>query len=94
MRKIDAYLSRKAQAEWPTAIVWKEEPSAVINMDNIGNGNGNGSCERFILERDGYEDIILGNQFKEARAGLDALLASARSKKQQKTGSNVTSQDT
>jgi hypothetical protein len=91
MRKIDAYLSRKAQAEWPTALVWKEEPSsATIPV----NGNGDAG-ERFILEREGYEDIILGHPFKEARAGLETLLASARAKRAGKdTEANVTPKDT
>ena len=90
MRKIDAYLSRKAQAEWPTAIVWKEEPSSPAVPIN-----GNGSCERFILERDGYDAIILGHQFKEARAGLESLLASSRAKRAVKDAApNVTPNDT
>jgi hypothetical protein len=81
MRKIDAYLSRKAQAEWPTALVWKEEPSsATIPVNGTGNGDAS-SGERFILEREGFEDIILGHPFREARAGLETLLASARAKK-------------
>lgn len=93
MRKIDAYLSRKAQAEWPTALVWKEEPSSVTVPLN-GNGDA-GSCERFILERDGHEAIILGHQFKEARAGLETLLASARAKRAVKDAApNVTPNDT
>lgn len=85
MRKIDAYLSRKAQAEWPTAIVWKEEASsATLRL----NGDGN-SGHQFILERQGHQDIILGHNFGEAKAGLDALLASERSKR-----SSVTPKDT
>lgn len=74
MRKVDAYLSRKAQAVWPTAIVWKDEP----------NGNGDVVKWLFILEREGFEDILLGNQFPEARSGLEALLASERSKRANK----------
>jgi hypothetical protein len=93
MRKIDAYLSRKAQAEWPTALVWKEEPSSATIPVN-GNGNGDAG-ERFILERDGHDAIILGHQFKEARAGLETLLASARAKKAVKDAApNVTPNDT
>lgn len=77
MRKVDGFLSRQAQEEWPTAIVWKEEAASPGN----GNGNGNGHGDRFILERHGVEDVLLGSQFKEARAGLAALLSSERSKK-------------
>jgi hypothetical protein len=68
MRKVDGYLSLQAQATWPTAIVWKEE----------AEGNG---VDRFLLERQDEETVLLGNVFKEARAGLDALLASERSKR-------------
>lgn len=68
MKKVDGYLSRQAQVEWPTAIVWKEE----------AEGNGE---DRFLLERHGEETVLLGNIFKEARAGLLALLASEQSKK-------------
>lgn len=77
MRKVDGFLSRQAQEEWPTAIVWKEEPPVPAN--SVLNGNGHEG--RFILERQGMEDVLLGNQFKEARAGLSALLSSERSKK-------------
>lgn len=68
MRKVDGFLSRQAQGAWPTAIVWKEE----------AEGNG---VDRFILERHGKDAVLLGNLFKEARAGLQALLASENSKK-------------
>lgn len=68
MKKVDGYLSRKAQAGWATAIVWKEE----------AEGNG---VDRFILERHGIQDVLLGNVFREAKAGLEALLASEHSKK-------------
>jgi len=68
MRKVDGYLSGQAQAAWPTAIVWKEE----------AEGDG---VDRFILERYGKDDVLLGNMFREARAGLQALLASENSKK-------------
>jgi hypothetical protein len=74
MRKVDGFLSRQAQEAWPTALVWKEGA--------VSPGNGNISQEEcFILERHGVENVLLGNQFREARAGLDALLASERSKK-------------
>lgn len=78
MRKIDAFLSRKAQEDWPTAIVWKEEASSAMLRLN-GNGKGDGNV--YILEREDHDDIILGHNFGEARAGLEAYLASARSKK-------------
>lgn len=68
MKKVDGFLSRQAQEVWPTAIVWKEE----------AEGNG---IDRFLLERHGMETILLGNIFKEARAGLLALMASEQSKK-------------
>jgi hypothetical protein len=68
VKKVDGYLSRKAQAAWPTAIIWKEQ----------AEGNG---VDRYILERQGEVDVLLGNVFGEAKAGLDALLASARSRK-------------
>jgi hypothetical protein len=78
MRKIDAYLSRKAQAQWPTAVVWKEEASsATLRL----NGNGKEGGQVFILEREGYDSIILGHDFGEAKAGLEALVASERSRK-------------
>lgn len=68
MKKVDGYLSKQAQEEWPTALVWKEE----------AEGNG---VDRFLLERQGEPTILLGNIFKEARAGLEALLASERSRR-------------
>jgi hypothetical protein len=68
MRKVDAFLSRLAQQEWPTAIVWAE----------LAEGNG---VDRYILERYGTEDILLGNRFNEVRVSLDVLLSSERVKK-------------
>ncbi len=73
MRKVDGYLSKQAQEEWPTALVWKED----------AEGNG---LDRFILERQDEPTILLGNIFKAARAGLEALLASERSKRGAKEG--------
>lgn len=68
MRKVDAFLSRLAQGEWPTAIVWTD----------LAEGNG---VDRYILERHGTEDILLGNRFNEVRVSLDVLLSSERVKK-------------
>jgi len=68
MRKVDAFLSRLAQQEWPTAIVWAE----------LAEGNG---VDRYILERYETEDILLGNRFNEVRVSLDVLLSSERVKK-------------
>lgn len=68
MRKVDAFLSRTAQGQWPTAVIWLE-PS---------EGNG---LDRYILERHGVEDVLLGHQFKEVRVSLDVLLNSEQAKK-------------
>ncbi len=63
MRKVDAFLSRIAQGQWPTAVVW------------FDSSEGNG-LDRYILERHGVEDILLGHQFKEVRVSLDVLVNS------------------
>jgi hypothetical protein len=68
MRKVDAFLSRLAQQEWSTAIVWMES----------AEGNG---VDRYILERYETEDILLGNRFNEVRVSLDVLLSSERAKR-------------
>lgn len=68
MRKVDAFLSRLAQGQWPTAVVWIEP----------GEGNG---LDRYILERHGVPDILLGHQFKEVRVSLDVLLNREQAKK-------------
>lgn len=68
MRKVDAFLSRLAQAQWPTAIIWFE-PS-----------EGNGS-DRYILQRHGVDDILLGHQFKEVRVSLEVLINSEQARK-------------
>lgn len=72
MRKVDGYLSNLAQQDWPTALVWKEEVGPVAEK---------GPSERFVLEREGMEGVILGNHFKEARAGLAAMMSSERSRR-------------
>lgn len=71
MKKVDAFLSRKAQEMWPTAIVWKEEASS-SNLRLDGNTKSHGQV--FILQREGNPDIILGQQFQQAKAQLEALL--------------------
>lgn len=78
MRKVDAFLSRKAQEMWPTAIVWKEEASsATLRLD----GSGNSHAQVFILQRAGNADVILGQQFPQAKAQLEALIQVEYAKK-------------
>jgi hypothetical protein len=73
----DEFLTLRAQEMWPTAVVYKEEPSsATLRLDGSGN-----SQHVFILQREGHGDIILGHKPGEAKAGLDALLASERSRR-------------
>jgi len=71
MRKIDAFLSRKAQEAWPTAVVWKEEASSsTLRLD----GSGSNSGQVFILQRESYQDFILGRRFQDAKAELEVLV--------------------
>ena len=78
MRKIDAFLSRKAQEMWPTAVVWKEEVSSA-NLQLDGGANSHGQV--FILQIEGNSDVILGQQFQQAKAKLEALLKRESAKK-------------
>ncbi len=71
MRKVDAFLSRKAQAVWPTAVVFKEEIPAEGAL---------GPRIRFVLERRGQESLDLGGPFGVARQALYALRNAANGK--------------
>ena len=65
MKRVDGYLSRKAQAAWPTAVVYcDEEPQT----------------QRWTLEREGVETVGLGSSFGAARGALYALIAAERNK--------------
>ena len=59
MKRVDAYLSRKAQAFWPTAVVYCE--------------TGEDGAAKYLLERREGETLELGREFGEAKAGLFAL---------------------
>jgi len=59
MRRVDGYLSRKAQAFWPTALVYCE--------------TGPGGTARYLLERREGETLDLGANFGEAKAGILVL---------------------
>lgn len=83
MRKVDAFLSRRAQEMWPTAIVWKEEASPeTLRLD----GNGNSQGQVFILQREGNLDIILGQYFQRAKAQLETLIEREHLKKVKEPG--------
>lgn len=77
MKMIDGFLSRLAQTQWPDALVWKEE---------MAPEGDKGPSERFILERQDKDVIILGRRFPEARAGLAAFMTSERSRAKAKEG--------
>jgi hypothetical protein len=59
MKRVDAYLSGKAQAFWPTALVYCE--------------TGPDGSMKYLLERREGETLDLGAQFGEAKAALLAV---------------------
>lgn len=61
---IDGYLSGKAQAVWPGALVFKRE---------LPEGG-----ETWILRRSGHEDIGLGDRFQAAKMAVAALIKAER----------------
>lgn len=79
MKRVDPFLSRKAQAVWPTALVLCEETG-----ERVGPGDRLVS-ERWTIERrkEGGQDLEtldLGPSFRDARQALDALLAATRAR--------------
>lgn len=69
MKQIDAYLSRKASAAWPSATVSKEE---------IPPDDHHGPRTHFVLERQGVEAVSLGYNFGRAREALYLLIKQAK----------------
>lgn len=67
---VDTYLTRKAQAAWPRAIVYAagDRPA-----------EGEPDTRPFRLSRDGQPDVILGEGgFRDARVALNLLTRAAR----------------
>ncbi|MDZ4391176.1 MAG: hypothetical protein U0974_15745 [Gemmatimonadales bacterium] len=63
LRTLDAYLTGKADATWPGAIVWR-----------LGEDGHDGTAARYLLERRGQPEIPLGAAgFADARRALAAL---------------------
>lgn len=69
MRQVDVYLTRKAQAVWPTAMVFKEE---IPPRDDVG------PRVHFALQRKDEALVDLGGPFGLARQALYALRNAAR----------------
>lgn len=69
MKRIDGFLSRKAQAHWPGALVYCED---------LGNG------ETWTLERAGLDTIGLGSNFGHAQQALWALIAAEKERNSKK----------
>ena len=57
--KVEAYLTGKATAIWPAALIIRVD-------DDHGT--------RFLLKRPGHEDLELGGEFAEARRALYAAI--------------------
>lgn len=67
MKALDAYLSRKAQAVCPTALVYRIEENGTTRYD---------------LERKVGETLCLGFQFGEAKAGIDAFVKAEKARQE------------
>ncbi len=58
--RVEAYLTGKAAAVWPAALVIRVEHEHAL--------------QRFVLQRPGHEDLDLGAEFGEARRALYAAI--------------------
>ena len=65
MRRLDSYLSRRAQTMFPKALVFCEE---------------GGPVEVWSLEWAGQPTISIGRNFRDAKNGVDALVAAEKAK--------------
>ena len=69
MARIEGYLSRLAQGEWPSALVIERGGRTAQEPDE------------WILERPGMEDLGLGDNFHAAKQAVHALLAAERQRR-------------
>jgi hypothetical protein len=77
MRRVNGYLSRKAQGTWPGSLVYTTEAGA-----DESEGPETERKREWILERPGLELLGLGESFQRAQDALTALLTAERQKKQ------------
>lgn len=71
--RVDTYLTRRAQATWPSAVVYCDSDGPVPPP------GAQDDARRFRLTRSGQPEVVLGEGgFRQARTALDLLkLASA-----------------
>lgn len=78
-KRIDGFLSRKAQAVWPAAVVICYE-DLIVNRPSIGAVR----VQRWEIERPATDDrqalepIGLGDSFHAAKQSLEALIRSTK----------------
>lgn len=64
MKRVDGFLSRKAQAVWPCALVYCDEQTPQV----------------WMLVRPTVEDVGLGASFHDAKQALDAIMNAAKAR--------------
>ncbi len=66
MDKIDGYLSRRVQSQWPEGLVVIRE-----DADRL----------EYVVQRPGEPELGLGDSFSRAQQACDALLAAERARR-------------
>lgn len=78
MKRVDGFLSRKAQATWPTALVYCEEASSVDPVDLVNRFAAGEPEEEWTMDRKGTATVGLGHSFNDAKQAVEAMAAAER----------------